>query len=89
MQRRAFAKTFMGALVAPSVLPTPAPATLTLPFAVEQQVRWLNPPTDMLTDGRVIGLQQRFVGTELEELRCHIDFGATKLWIGSHELEPV
>ncbi|KKM46507.1 hypothetical protein LCGC14_1559940 [marine sediment metagenome] len=52
-------------------------------------MRWLNPPTDMLTDGRVIGLQQRFVGTELEELRCHIDFGATKLWIGSHELEPV
>lgn len=89
MQRRTFAKTLVGALVVSPALPAPAPVTPALPFAMEQEVRWLNPPTDMPTVGRIIGLQQRFVGTELEELRCHIDFGTTKLWLGSHELESV
>lgn len=88
MQRRMFAKTLVGVLVTAPALPAPVPTTPALSFAMEQEVRWLNPPTEMPEFGRIIGMQQRFVGTELEELRCHIDFGTTKLWLGSHELEP-
>jgi hypothetical protein len=92
MQRRTFAKTLVGALVAPAVVaPTIAltvPKTQQ-PFTVLQQVRWLNPPTEMPTIGRVIGVQQRFVGNELEETRYYIDFKTTKLWLGAHELESV
>lgn len=92
MQRRTFAKTIVGVIVAPAVV---APTVVLpifkpqQPFTVLQQVRWLNPPTEMPTVGRVIGLQQRFVGTEIEETRYHIDFETTKLWIGAHELEPL
>lgn len=93
MQRRTFAKTLVGALVVAPVLSVPAPAIPKLRFEMGQKVRWLRPPTDMPTIGHIIGLQQRFVGTELEEMRCHVDFetlsGGTKLWLGSHELEPV
>lgn len=92
MQRRTFAKTLVGALVAPAVVAPivalPVPKTQQ-PFTVLQQMRWLNPPTEMPTIGRVIGIQQRFVGHELEETRYHIDFETTKLWIGANELEPV
>ncbi len=96
MQRRTFAKTLVGALVAAPALSVPAPAAPATPklrFEMGQKVRWLRPTTDMPTIGHIIGIQQRFVGTELEELRCHIDFETlsrgTKLWLGTHELEPV
>jgi len=98
MQRRTFAKTLVGALVAVPALSVPTPAAPVTqqpqqPFKVLQKVRWLRPPTDMPTIGHVIGLQQRFVSTELEEIRYLIDFetlsGSTKLWLGAHELEPV
>lgn len=92
MQRRTFAKTIVGVIVAPAVVaPTVAlPVSKTQqPFTVLQQVRWLNPPTEMPTIGRVIGVQQRFVGNALEETRYYIDFKTTKLWIGAHELEPL
>jgi hypothetical protein len=89
MQRRTFAKALVGVLVAPAVVaPTvalPVPETQQ-PFRVLQVVGWLRPPTGMPTVGRVIGIQQRFVGHELEETRYHIDFETTKLWIGAHEL---
>ena len=92
MQRRSFAKALMGVFVAAPALPASVLAAPDLPFAMEQKVRWLRPPTDMPTIGHIIGMQQRFKGTELEEVRCHVDFetlsGGTKLWIGAHELEP-
>ncbi len=76
-------------MLATAVVARSVPVVAEAKLEMGREVRWLTDLPEMPTVGRIIGVQERFVGTEMQEVRYHVDFDTTRLWIGGHELRPI